>query len=99
MAQRPPDVVPTVEQRPKMTREEDTPDDGKMLKCPWSAKKYTAHAWMRKHMMQKRQEKQPLSGTTEAQDAPDSDGEAEQEEQQQKVFICQQYHRVLKSKT
>ncbi|KAH8619578.1 putative Zinc finger C2H2 type [Trypanosoma vivax] len=53
MATHPPDVVPTVEKRPKRPREDDTADDGNALKCPWCAKKYTAHAWLRKHMLQK----------------------------------------------
>ncbi|KAH8617556.1 hypothetical protein ERJ75_000367900 [Trypanosoma vivax] len=45
MATHPPDVVPTVEERPKRAREEDSADDGNALKCPWCAcaKKYTAH--------------------------------------------------------
>ncbi|KAH8609673.1 putative RNase H [Trypanosoma vivax] len=98
MAQHPP-VVPTVEERPKRPREEDTADDGNALKCPWCAKKYTAHAWLRKHMLQKHPEKQLSRGGEEAQDAPVCDGEAEQEEQQQTEFVCQQFHRVLKSKT
>ncbi|KAH8607003.1 putative Zinc finger C2H2 type [Trypanosoma vivax] len=99
MATHPPDVVPTVEERPKKPSEEDTPDDGNMLKCLWCAKKCTAHARLRKHMIQKHPEKQLSRGGTEAQDAPDSDGEAMQEEQEQKEFVCQQCHRVLKSKT
>ncbi|KAG8340851.1 hypothetical protein TRVL_08317 [Trypanosoma vivax] len=99
MAKHPPDVVPTVEERPKRPREEDTPDDGNALKCPWCAEKCTAHAWLRKHMLQKHPEKQLSSGTSEAQDAPESDGEAEQEEREQTKFVCQQCHRVLKSKT
>ncbi|KAH8619132.1 hypothetical protein ERJ75_000214900 [Trypanosoma vivax] len=47
MATHPPEVVPTVEERPKGGREEDAPDDGNTLKCPWCAKKYAAHAWPR----------------------------------------------------
>ncbi|CCD18493.1 hypothetical protein ERJ75_000487900 [Trypanosoma vivax] len=50
-------------------------------------------------MIQKRPAKQLSSGTSEAQDAPDSDGVAKQEEHEQKEFVCQQCHRVLKSKT
>ncbi|KAH8604939.1 putative Reverse transcriptase (RNA dependent DNA polymerase) [Trypanosoma vivax] len=99
VAQQPPDVLPTVEKRQKRAREEDTPDDGNTLKCPWRVRKDAAHAWLRKHMIQKHPEKQLSSGTLEAQDAPDSDGEAEQEEQEQKEFVCQECHRVLKSKT
>ncbi|KAH8617515.1 hypothetical protein ERJ75_000362800 [Trypanosoma vivax] len=99
MATHTPDVLPTVEERPKRPREEDTADDGNALKCPWCAKKYTAHAWLRKHMLQKRPQEQLSSGPKEAQDAPVSDGEAEQEEQEQKEFVCRQCHRVLKSKT
>ncbi|CCD18584.1 putative Reverse transcriptase (RNA dependent DNA polymerase) RNase H [Trypanosoma vivax] len=99
MATHPPDVVPTVEGRRKRHREEDTADDGNALKCPWCAKKYTAHAWLRKRLLQKNQEKQLSSGPKEAKDARVSDGEAEQEEQQQTEFVCQQCHRVLKSKT
>ncbi|KAG8340984.1 hypothetical protein TRVL_08184 [Trypanosoma vivax] len=34
MATHPPDVVPTVEERPKRAREEETPDDVNALKCP-----------------------------------------------------------------
>ncbi|KAH8605821.1 hypothetical protein ERJ75_001582600 [Trypanosoma vivax] len=98
MVRHPPDVVPTVGERPKRAREEDTPDDGNTLKCTWCAKKYAVHAWLRKHMIQKHPEKQLSSGTSEAQDTPDSDGETEQEEQEQKEFVCQQCHRVLKSK-
>ncbi|KAG8340131.1 hypothetical protein TRVL_09042 [Trypanosoma vivax] len=99
MAKHPPDVVPGVEERPKRAREEDTPDDGNALKCPWRAKKCTAHAWLRKHMLQKHPEKQLSRGDAEAQAAPVSDGEEGQEEQQKKEFVCQQCHRVLKSKT
>ncbi|KAH8619890.1 hypothetical protein ERJ75_000127200 [Trypanosoma vivax] len=99
MATHPPDEAPTVEERPKRPREEDTADDGNALKCPRCAKKYAAHAWLRKHMLQKHTEKQLSRGGEEAQDAPVSDGEAEQEEQEQKEFVCQQCHRVLESKT
>ncbi|KAH8616773.1 hypothetical protein ERJ75_000445100 [Trypanosoma vivax] len=99
MAQHPLYVVPTVEERPKRPREEDTGDDGNALKCPWCAKKYTAHAWLRKHMLQKHPEKQLSSGPKEAQYAPDSDGETAQEEQEQTEFVCRQCHRVLKSRT
>ncbi|KAH8612361.1 hypothetical protein ERJ75_000897500 [Trypanosoma vivax] len=94
-----PDVVPTVGQRPKRVREYDTPDDGNTLKCPWCAKKHAAHAWLRKPMLQKHPEKQLSSGAKEAQEAPDSDGETKQEEQEQRKFVCQQCHRVLKSAT
>ncbi|KAH8617838.1 hypothetical protein ERJ75_000339400 [Trypanosoma vivax] len=99
MATHPSDVVPTVEERPKRPREEDTADDGNALKCPWCAKKYTAHEWLRKHMVQKHTEKQLSRGGEEAQDALVSDGEAEKEEQEQTEFVCQTFHRVLKSKT
>ncbi|KAH8616435.1 hypothetical protein ERJ75_000476700 [Trypanosoma vivax] len=99
MAQRPPDAVPVVEERPNRPREEDTPDDGNKLKCPWCANKYVAHAWPRKHVLQKHPEKQLSRGAAEPQDAPDSDGEAGQEEQEQKEFVCQQRNRVLKSTT
>ncbi|KAG8341708.1 hypothetical protein TRVL_07460 [Trypanosoma vivax] len=98
MVTHPPDVVPTVEERPKRPREEDTAEDGNALKCPWCAKNYTAHAWLRKHMLQKHPEKQLSSDPKEAQDTPNKDGEAEQEEKQQE-FVCQQCRRVLKSKT
>ncbi|KAG8338783.1 hypothetical protein TRVL_10390 [Trypanosoma vivax] len=99
MATHPPDVAPTVEERPKRARGEDAADDGNTLKCPWCARKYKAHAWLRKHVIQKHPEKQLLSGAADVQDAPDSDGEAEQGEQEQKEFVCQQCHRALKSKT
>ncbi|KAG8340595.1 hypothetical protein TRVL_08573 [Trypanosoma vivax] len=99
MATHPPDVVPTVEGRPKRHREEDTPDDGNTLKCPWCAKKSTARAWLRKHMLQKHPAKQLSRGGEEAQDAPVSDGEAEQEEHEQTEFVCQECNRVLQSKT
>ncbi|KAH8620295.1 hypothetical protein ERJ75_000087600 [Trypanosoma vivax] len=99
MAQHPPDEVLTVEERPKMARDEDAPDDRSTLMCPWCAKKCAAHAWLRKQMIQKHPAKQLSSGTSEAQDAPDSDGETKQEEQEQTKFVCQQCHRVLKSKT
>ncbi|KAG8342340.1 hypothetical protein TRVL_06832 [Trypanosoma vivax] len=62
MATHPPDEVPTVEERQKRAREEDTSDDGNALKCPWRAKKYAAHAWLRKHMLQQHPEKQLSSG-------------------------------------
>ncbi|KAG8340408.1 hypothetical protein TRVL_08764 [Trypanosoma vivax] len=99
VAQQPPDVVPTVGERPKRTREEDTADDGNTLKCPWCAKKCAAHAWVRKHMLQKHPEKQLSRGDEEAQNTPVSDGEAGQEEQKQTEFVCQQRNRVLKNKT
>ncbi|KAH8607967.1 hypothetical protein ERJ75_001374800 [Trypanosoma vivax] len=99
MATHPPDVVPTVEERPKRPREEDTPEDGNALKCPWCARKYTVHAWPQKRMLQKHTEKQLSRGGEEAQDALVSDGEAEQEGQQQTEFVCQQCRRVLESKT
>ncbi|KAG8341668.1 hypothetical protein TRVL_07501 [Trypanosoma vivax] len=99
MAWHPPDEVLTVEERPKMAREECAADDGNALKYRWCAKKCAAHAWLRKQMIQKHPAKQLSSGTSEAQDAPDSDGETKQEEQEQTKFVCQQCHRVLKSKT
>ncbi|KAH8614533.1 hypothetical protein ERJ75_000676500 [Trypanosoma vivax] len=99
MATHPPDVVPTVEERPKRAREEDTPDDGNALKCPWRGKKYATHAWLRKNMLQKHPEKQLSSGAEEAQDELDSDGETGQEENEQTEFVCEQCHRVLKIKT
>ncbi|KAH8615391.1 hypothetical protein ERJ75_000591000 [Trypanosoma vivax] len=99
MATHPPDVVPTVEKRPKRPREDDTADDGNALKCPWCAKNIQRTRGLRKHMLQKHPEKQLSRGGEEAQDALVSDGEAEQEEQQQTEFVCQQCHRVLKSKT
>ncbi|KAG8340774.1 hypothetical protein TRVL_08395 [Trypanosoma vivax] len=99
MATHPPDAVPTVGEQPKRPREKDTPDDGSMLKCPWRARRYAAHAWLRKHMLQKRPEKQLSSGPEETQNTPESDGEAKQDEREQKEFVCQQCHRVLKSKT
>ncbi|KAG8339888.1 hypothetical protein TRVL_09286 [Trypanosoma vivax] len=98
MATHPPDVAQIVGERPKRFREEDTADDGNMLKCPWCAKKYTAHAWLRKHMLQKHPEKKLSRGGEEAQHAPDANGEAGQEEQERTGFVCQQCHRVLKSK-
>ncbi|KAG8342400.1 hypothetical protein TRVL_06773 [Trypanosoma vivax] len=98
-AQHPPDVVPIVEERSKRPREEDATDDGNALKCPWCAKKWAGHAWLRKHMVKKHAEKQLWSGTTEAEDTPNSDDEAKQEEHEQTEFVCQQCHRVLKSKT
>ncbi|CCD20264.1 hypothetical protein, conserved [Trypanosoma vivax Y486] len=70
-----------------------------MLKWPWCAKKYAAHAWLRKQMLQKHPEKQLSRGGEEAQDTPDGDGEAKQEEHEQKEFVCRQCHRVLKCKT
>ncbi|KAH8605395.1 hypothetical protein ERJ75_001586000 [Trypanosoma vivax] len=69
------------------------------LECRWCTKKCVGYAWLRKHMLQKHAEKQLSSGPNEAQDAPDSDGEAAQEGQEQSEFVCQQRHRVLKSKT
>ncbi|KAH8610354.1 hypothetical protein ERJ75_001106900 [Trypanosoma vivax] len=99
MATHPPDVAPTVEERPKRPREEDTADDGNALKCPWCAKKCTAHAWLRKRMLQQHPEKQLSRGGEEAQDALVSDGEAEEEEREKTELVCQQEHRVLKSKT
>ncbi|KAH8605822.1 hypothetical protein ERJ75_001583800 [Trypanosoma vivax] len=99
VAQHSPDVVPTVEERPKRAMEEDAPDDGNMFQRRWCAKKYAAQAWLRKHMLQKRPEKQLSSGPADVQDAPDSDGDAAQERPEQKEFVCQQCNRVLKSKT
>ncbi|KAG8340415.1 hypothetical protein TRVL_08757 [Trypanosoma vivax] len=54
MAQHPPDVVPTVEEHPKRSREGDANDDGNTLQRRWCARKYTVHAWLRKHMLQAR---------------------------------------------
>ncbi|KAH8616267.1 hypothetical protein ERJ75_000491500 [Trypanosoma vivax] len=99
MATHPADVVITDTKRPKRPREENTADDGNALKCPRCAKKYTAHAWLRKHMLQKRPERQLSRGGAAGQDALVSDGEAEQEEQQHTEFVCQRCHRVLKGKT
>ncbi|CCD18690.1 hypothetical protein, conserved [Trypanosoma vivax Y486] len=98
MTTHPPDVVPIVEERPKRPREEDAADVGNALEYLWHARKYTARAWLRKHMLQKHPEKHLSRGGEEAQDAPVSDGEAGQEEQEQREFVCQQCHRVLKSK-
>ncbi|KAH8606651.1 hypothetical protein ERJ75_001493500 [Trypanosoma vivax] len=71
----------TVEERPGRAREEDTPDDGNTLKCRWCAKRHAAHAWLRKHMVQKHPEKQLSSAAKEAHVAPVGDGRPEQEEQ------------------
>ncbi|KAG8340151.1 hypothetical protein TRVL_09020 [Trypanosoma vivax] len=65
--------------------------------CHGCARRYAAHAWLRKQMLQKHPEKQPSRGGEEAQDTPDSDGETVQEEQEQKEFVCRQRLRVLKS--
>ncbi|KAH8613226.1 hypothetical protein ERJ75_000811000 [Trypanosoma vivax] len=81
MATHPPNAVPTVEERPGRAREEDTPDDGNTLKCRWCAKRHAAHAWLRKHMVQKHPEKQLSSAAKEAHVAPVGDGRPEQEEQ------------------
>ncbi|KAG8341385.1 hypothetical protein TRVL_07788 [Trypanosoma vivax] len=78
MAKHPPDVVPTVEVRPKRPREGDTPSDGNMLKCHLRARKYKAHAWLRKHMLQKHPENQLSEGGTGAHDTPVSDGATEE---------------------
>ncbi|KAH8616245.1 hypothetical protein ERJ75_000499000 [Trypanosoma vivax] len=99
MAQHPPDVVPNVEEQPKRPREEDTDDDGNALKCPWRAKPYTVHACVRRGMIRKHPEKQLWNGPTKAHNAPVSNGEPGQEELGQTESVCQQCHRVLKSKT
>ncbi|KAH8612923.1 hypothetical protein ERJ75_000840100 [Trypanosoma vivax] len=98
MATHPPDVVPTVEERPKRAREEATADDGNMLACRWCAEKYTAHQRLRKRMLQKSTVRALSRGPKEAQDAPvsDGDGAKEQKEQQHRKFACRQCHRVLK---
>ncbi|KAH8616323.1 hypothetical protein ERJ75_000494800 [Trypanosoma vivax] len=70
-----------------------------MLKCFRYAKKYTAHAWLRKHMLQKQREKQLSTGETKDQDAPVGDGEPTQEGPEDTEFVCHKCHRVLKSKT
>ncbi|KAH8606827.1 hypothetical protein ERJ75_001464500 [Trypanosoma vivax] len=49
-------------------------------------------------MIQNSPEKRLSRGDAEAQDTSDANGEAGQEEQEQKEFECQQCHRVLKSK-
>ncbi|KAH8619459.1 hypothetical protein ERJ75_000158100 [Trypanosoma vivax] len=100
MAKRPPDAVPPVEQSPKRAREEDVTADGNALEYRWRARKCTAHAWLRQHIIQKHQKKKLSRGAAEAQDAPDNDGdgEAEQEGQKEREFECQQCHRVLKNK-
>ncbi|KAH8608580.1 hypothetical protein ERJ75_001292200 [Trypanosoma vivax] len=49
-------------------------------------------------MMQKRPEKQLLSGAAEAQDAPGSDGETGQEAQDKDEFVREQCRRVLESR-
>ncbi|KAG8343645.1 hypothetical protein TRVL_05531 [Trypanosoma vivax] len=75
MATHPPEVAPSEEQRPKRPREEDVTADGNALKCPWCARKCTAHAWLRRNMLQKHPEAQLSRGGEEAQDALVSDGE------------------------
>ncbi|CCD20943.1 retrotransposon hot spot protein (RHS) [Trypanosoma vivax Y486] len=98
MQKHPPDAVPTVGERPKRVREEDATDDGNALQRRWCAKKCAAHAWLRKRMVQKHAEKRLLGGAAEAQDTLGSGGEAGQGEEEQKEFVCEQCHRVLKSK-
>ncbi|KAG8341446.1 hypothetical protein TRVL_07727 [Trypanosoma vivax] len=99
VAQHSPDVMPIVEERPKRVREEEATDDGNALQRRWCAKKCTAQAWLRQHIIQKHQKKKLLRGAAKVQDAPVSDGEAVQEKQEEKEFECQQCHRVLKNKT
>ncbi|CCD21213.1 reverse transcriptase (RNA-dependent DNA polymerase), partial [Trypanosoma vivax Y486] len=96
VATHPPDVVPTVEERPKRPREEETADDGNGLKCPWCAKKCAVHAWLWKHMIQKRPQEQLSTRTQRLRTHLTSHGETGQEEQK-KEFACQQCLRVLKS--
>ncbi|CCD19001.1 hypothetical protein, conserved (fragment), partial [Trypanosoma vivax Y486] len=43
VAKRPPDAVPTVEERPKKSREDDAPYDGNALKCPRCAKRCASY--------------------------------------------------------
>ncbi|KAH8612463.1 hypothetical protein ERJ75_000887200 [Trypanosoma vivax] len=50
-------------------------------------------------MPQKHPEKQLSRGDAEAQEASASDGETAQKESEQLEAVCQQCHRVLKSKT
>ncbi|KAH8606577.1 hypothetical protein ERJ75_001501000 [Trypanosoma vivax] len=43
VAKRPPDAVPTVEERPKKSREDDATDDGSALRCPRCAKRCASY--------------------------------------------------------
>ncbi|AAZ11131.1 hypothetical protein Tb927.4.5440 [Trypanosoma brucei brucei TREU927] len=94
MAQQLSDIVAAVEERPKRAREDYGADDGKAFKCRWCAIKYTVYAWLQKHT-----EKQLTRGAMKPQDVSGSDGEAEQEEQDKREFVCYRCQRVLKSKT
>ncbi|KAH8605237.1 hypothetical protein ERJ75_001635300 [Trypanosoma vivax] len=43
VAKRPPDAVPTVEERPKKSREDNATDDGSALRCPRCAKRCASY--------------------------------------------------------
>ncbi|KAG8347352.1 hypothetical protein TRVL_01811 [Trypanosoma vivax] len=94
----PKDELPTLEQLPWRTREEDRDDDGCVPNCRWREKQRNLFGRTKARIIQKHPEKQLSSDPKEVQDAPDSDGEAKQEEQCEKEFVCQQCRRVLKSK-
>ncbi|KAH8615848.1 hypothetical protein ERJ75_000543700 [Trypanosoma vivax] len=53
MTTQPPDVVPTVEERPKRGEEKARADDENMVACLWCARKSTAHEWLRRRMLEK----------------------------------------------
>ncbi|KAH8612914.1 hypothetical protein ERJ75_000847300 [Trypanosoma vivax] len=98
MTTQPPDVVPTVEERPKRNEEEARADDENMVACLWCARKSTAHEWLRRRMLEKSTVRALSRGPKEAQDAPVSDGGTAKKKRERRKFACQTCHGVLKGK-
>ncbi|KAH8612879.1 hypothetical protein ERJ75_000841800 [Trypanosoma vivax] len=96
MTTQPPDVVPTVEERPKRGGEEPRADDENMVACLWCARKSTENEWLRRRMLEKNTVGALSRGPKEAQDAPVNDDGAAKLERRSKKFSCQQCHRGLK---
>ncbi|KAH8612864.1 hypothetical protein ERJ75_000844700 [Trypanosoma vivax] len=96
MTTQPPDVVPTVEERPKRVEEEDKADEDNMVACLWCARESTENEWLRRRMLEKNTVRALSRGSKEAQDALVNDGRTAKLERRDKKFSCQQCHRVLK---
>ncbi|KAH8612860.1 hypothetical protein ERJ75_000844200 [Trypanosoma vivax] len=96
MTTQPPDVLPTVEERPKRVGEEDKADEESMVACLWCARKSTAREWLRRRMLEKSTVRALSRGPKDTQADTVRDGGTAEKGRRSKKFSCHKCHRVLK---